>query len=236
MARGTTLGKLLDLYRAECRMSQNPAHNNQVRDTQVAILQRTQEWLWDDFDWPLLRVERFVPLQLGQRVYDTPEDLHIDRLTKVEVFFDGVYTPLCAGIDAPQYSAYNSELGEQQWPPQRWRITEDEQMEIWPIPDGNFDPVTLEGQIKITGIRKLKPLIHTDDRADLDDRLIVLYAAAETLAASGAKDANFKLDQAKKRDAKLRGHQTPRRQFRMFGVGQPERARRVPIAVYNKTS
>ena len=53
------------------------------------------------------------------------------------------------------------------------------------------------------------------------------------LASSGAKDASFKLDQAKKRYARLRGAQNPRRSFRMFGAGQGDRIKRVPIAVYN---
>ncbi|MGF7008107.1 hypothetical protein [Aminobacter sp. BE322] len=236
MARGTTLVKLLDDLRAETRVSLNPAHNAQARDTQIKLLQRVQEWLWDDFDWPILRVERIVPLLAGQRYYDTPADLDIDRITKMEVRHDQVYCALKAGIDAEHYAAYDSDLGERQWPPQRWKITENEQVEIWPIPDTNADPLTLEGNLKITGIRKLKPLVADGDRADLDDRLIVLYAAAEYLAAKGADDAKLKLDQANKRYGKLRGQQTPRKKFSLFGIGQPSRIERVPIAVYNKTS
>ena len=41
MARGKTLLKLLNDLRHEARLSQNPAHNAQVRDSQVATLQRT---------------------------------------------------------------------------------------------------------------------------------------------------------------------------------------------------
>ena len=65
MSRGTTLVKLLDDLRAECRISLNPAHNRQQRDVQVKMLQRKQEWLWNDFAWPHLRVERFIDLQAG---------------------------------------------------------------------------------------------------------------------------------------------------------------------------
>jgi hypothetical protein len=236
MARNSTLVHILDLYRAEARVSQNPAHNNQVRDTQVKLLQRTQEWLWDDFAWPLLRVDRFVEIQDGQRTYSMPADLDIDRISKIEVFHDTAWCELKPGIGAEHFTAYNSMLDERQWPPQRWRITEDEQIEIWPIPDTNYDSTTKEGWLKITGIRRLRSFVADSDRADLDDRLIVLYAAAETLAATGAKDANLKLDQANKRYAKLRGAQMPAKVFKMFGIGQDQRPRRVPIAVYNKTS
>lgn len=241
MARGTTLVKLLDMYRAECRMSFNPAHNNQDQDRQIRSLQATQEWLWDDFDWPMMRVERKIDLQAGQRYYSLPDDLHIDRISKVEAYHDGAFCPLQAGIDAWNYTVYNSDLGERQWPPQRWRIAEDNegdlgQFEIWPIPDTNADPATLEGTIKITGIRNLNPLAADTDRADLDDWLIVLYAAADYLTSKGDKSANLKQQRANARYTKLRGSQSPRRKFKMFGVGQPERVRRVPIAVYNKTS
>lgn len=236
MARNTTLVKLLDMYRAKCRLSFNPAHNNQDEDRQIRSLQATQEWLWDDYDWPLLRVERTINLQAGQRYYDLPDDLHIDRISKAEVYHDTAYCELKPGIDAVHYTAYNSDLDERQWPPQRWRISEDEQFEIWPIPDTNADLTTLEGTVKLTGIRNLNPLVAATDRADLDDWLIVLYASAEYLTGKGDKTASVIQQQANARYAKLRGSQNPRRKFKMFGVGQPDRIKRVPIAVYNKTS
>lgn len=235
MARGTTLTRLLDLYRAECRLSANPAHNSADRDRQINHIQRTQEWLWDDFDWPLLRVERTIVLQDGQRYYDLPDDLAIDRISKIELFYDSSYVPLPCGLDANHYTAYNSDLDERQDPAQRWRISEDEQLEIWPIPSTDGDETTLNSTLKITGIRNLNPLVASDDRADLDDRLIILFCAAEYLAANGAKDAQLKMEQANKRLLKLRGQQMPRNRFRMFGVGQGKYRTRIPIAVYNST-
>ena len=115
MARNTTLVRLLDMYRAECRMSFNPAHNNQDQQRQIRDLQKTQEYLWEDYDWPLLRVERTINLQAGQRYYAMPDDLHIDRISKVEVFHDTAYCALQAGIDAVHYTAYNSDLDERQF-------------------------------------------------------------------------------------------------------------------------
>lgn len=236
MARGATLIKLLNDLRAEARLSMNAAHNAQDRDRQVQMLQRKQEWFWEDFAWPHLRVERFLDLQAGQRFYDMPDDLDIDRIQKIEVKADQVYQPLCWGIDAEHYAAYDSEKGQRQWPPRRVRIYEDEQLEIWPISDTDYDPATQEGRIKITGIRRLAPLVKDSDRADLDDRLLVLHCAAELLAAQGAKDAQVKMDQATARYAKLRGDLLPRKVFRMFGNGQPDRVIRVPLAIYNKQS
>ncbi len=232
MARGSTLTKLLDDLRAECRLSLNVAHNNQNRDTQIKALQRKQEWFWNDFAWPHLRVERTIPLQNGQRFYDMPSDLDIDRIQKIEVRDAGVYCPLQWGIEAEHLAAYDSELDSRSSPAQRVRISEGEQLEVWPIPDADADPVSLEGNIRVTGIRRLNPLVADDDTADLDDRLLVLHCAAEYLAATGAKDAQVKMDQANALYLKLRGGLMPRRVFDMFGRGENTRVQRVPIAIY----
>jgi len=236
MARNTTLLRLLDLYRAEARLSLNPAHNAQTRDAQVNHLQRIQNWLWSDFAWPILIVERFSEVQNGQRYYSPPEDIDIDRVLSIAVKHDDVYCDLKPGVDDEHYAAYDSEKDERQWPPQRWKIAENEQIELWPIPDSNYATDTQEGRIKIRGIRKLQPLVDDADRADLDDRLITLFAAAEYLAGQGAKDAQLKQSQALAHYAKLRGGQTPRKKFGMFTRTSEDYVRRVPIGVYNKPS
>jgi hypothetical protein len=233
MARGTTLGKLLTDLRAECGVSLNPAHSPQDRDSYVNLLQRTQDTLWQDFAWPHLRVDRMIDVQAGQRYYDMPQDIDIDRIERIQVRTDSRYFDLHWGITADHYAAFDSEANVRSWPPQRVQIVEDEMLEIWPIPDSNFDALTLDGRIKITGIRKLKPLVATDDRADLDDRLLVLFAAAEYKAGRGADDAQIKQDKANRLYMKLRGGLMPRRVYDMLGVrnttGQPKR---VIIPVY----
>lgn len=226
MARGKTLIALLDDLRSETRNSSNPAHNQQVRDSQVKILQRTQEWLWEDFTWPHLRVERRELVQIGQRYYAPPADIRIDRIENIDVFLDGRWSRLTPGIDDSFYTAHNSDRDERAWPPRRWRIHENEQIEIWPIADQVGDAVTLEGQMKITGIRDLRSLVQDGDRVDLDDRVIVLFAAAEMLAATGAKDAQLKQDIATRRLAKLKGNLSPQPPIRMFGVGERAPPRR----------
>ena len=237
MARGTTLTRLLDDLRAECRISLNPAHTTQFRETQIKALQRKQEWFWDDFAWPHLRVERFLNLSDGQRYYDMPGDLDITRITKIEVRGTSAYQKLFWGIDAPQYATHDSELDSRAWPARHVKITENEMLEIWPIPDQNYDPATLEGRVKITGIRKLNPLVNVEtDRADLDDQLLVLHCAAEYLAATGAKDAQVKMDQAQQRYLKLRGQLMPRRVFSMFINRDKDQRRPYPTAVYRTGS
>lgn len=232
MSRGTTLVKLLDDLRAEARLSLNPAHNADSRPGQVKALQREQQRLWEDFDWPHLRVERQVPIQAGQRYYETPENMSIDRIERIELFTDGCWRQLLPGIDGEHYAAWNSDIDQRSWPPRRWKIHEDEDIEVWPISDINADDTTRDGYLKFTGIRNLRPLVDDADRADLDDVMLVGYCAAQMLAATGAKDAKLKLDAANSRYARLRGRLTPRRQFRMFGIGEVPKPREIVITQY----
>lgn len=235
MARGTTLGKLIDDLRAETRKSLNPAHNVQVRETQVKLLQRVQERLWDEFAWPHLRIERQVPAQAGQRFYETPADMAVDRIEAIELFSDGGWQALQAGIGGEHYASWNSDLDQRSWPPRRWKIAESEDIEIWPVADINANPTTRDGYLRFIGIRNLRPLVDDNDTAELDDQIIVLYAAAEMLAAEGSKDAKLKLDQANAIYARKRSGLTPRRTYRMFGVGGPHPPRRM-IAHYRPGS
>lgn len=238
MARNQTLEQLLQDYRAEIRASGNSAHNVNVRDTQVRLLQRHQETLWDEIDWSHLRVERTLDLQAGQRYYDTPDDLTIDRLEKIEVRYGDQYETLFYGIGPEHYAQWDSDRDERSWPVERWQVYEDDQVEVWPIPADNADPVSLEGRLKLTGIKKLRPLVQDDDRADLDDRLIVLFAAAETLAAQGAPDAGIKLKMAQQRKMALVGNHSKKTSFSLFGAGQQPQGRQLrgPPRVHYRTT
>lgn len=233
MARGTTLDKMLFDLRVACRLSVNAAHNTQAREAQIQALQRKQEWYWNDFAWPHLRVDRIIEVQAGQRYYDMPNDLDIDRISHIAFRSDSVFQPMHAGIDDCHYAASDSDTDQRGWPPRRWQISEDEKLEIWPISEQDFDPATQEGRIRITGIRRLRPFVAETDRADLDDQLIVKSCAADYLAANGAKDAQLKLDEANRLYVKLRGQLMPRKKFRIGRSTCEDYRRRVPIAIYN---
>lgn len=236
MARGRTLSKLLDDLRAECGLSLNPAHNAGQRDVQVHSLQRMQDWLYEDFAWPHLRVERAIELQVGQRRYSLPPDLNLERIEQIQYRANGVWRRLDAGIDPQHFAVFDSDAGQTSWPVQRWRIWEDDQIELWPVPDQAFDPVSLEGALKVIGTRKLRPLVDDADTADLDDRLLVLYASAQVLAAAGSKTAALVLQQAQRRYDTLRAELTPRRVIRMFAEAPPAKRLRGPPPVHYRVT
>lgn len=234
--RASTLGRLLIDLRAETRRSTNPAHNAATRDNDVALLQRIQETLWEDYDWPHLRVERLVRAQAGARFIAPPDGVRIDRIQSIKFFYGGEWVPLHAGIEDRHYNDFNSYAGDRSWPVERWQIYEGENLEVWPVPSENgTDPAVVgqnvvggatigdfEGWYKITGIRNLRPLVADSDTADLDDRLLVLQAASELLAASGADDAGVKEAKANRRLLKLRGNLSPVKRFKLYGTSQPQ--------------
>jgi hypothetical protein len=235
MARNTTLVDLLDQLRAEARLSLNPAHNPDVQSQQIRLLQKHQQRLWEDFRWPHLRVERQIQMQSGQRYYAPPPDIIIENIERIDIFRDAAWLPLEPQINANLYTTWNSDLNEQSWPPRRWDYhngDDGDEIEIWPIPDQNADMTTLEGVIQITGIRNLKPLVDPNtDRAELDDQMLVAFAAADILAGTGAKDAQLKLDFANDRYRTLRSRLTNKTSMKMF-VGEPVGTNKIVIGRY----
>lgn len=229
MARYSTLEKVLTDMRAEARLSLSAQHNINVRDHHIALIQREQDRLWGEFDWPHLMVDRFIPIQSGQRFYDpttvlneegdVKNDMSIERISRVDVKTDGEWMTLINGIDAAEYAAHDSFKDQRAWPPRRWRLYEDEMIEVWPIPDQNAVAETQEGYIRITGIRKCRTLVEDGDRLELDDHMIALFAAASLLAAAGAADAQLKLELANRRFNSVKGRLSKSEGFRMFGVG-----------------
>lgn len=236
MARGRLLSTLLDDYRSECRLSLNPAHNVQDRQRQVQHLQRVQRFFYDDFDWPHLRVERIVRVEAGVRYYALPDDIELERLQQVQVRDANEWVVCPPGIGPAQYATYDSDEDERSWPVERYAIYEDDRIELWPIPDRTAAETGFDGTLKFIGIRRLRKLVDDSDVADLDDRLIVLHAAAERLAADGAKDAGVKQEAAQRLYTKLRGDLTPRRRVRLFGAAPEGKALRGPPRVDYRVS
>ena len=241
MARGSTLEKVLTDVRIEARLSTGAQHNINTRDHHIGLIQREQDRLWEEFDWPHLVVDRFIPLQAGQRFYDPKaafneageprDDVHIERVSRIDVKTDGEWLTLLTGIDAAEYAAHDSYEDERAWTPRRWRLYEDEMIEVWPVPDQDASD-RQEGYLRITGVRKLRPLVQNGDRLDLDDHTVALFVAAAILAASGADDAQLKLELANRRLAAVKGRLSKRNSFHMFGVGGRPHVRRPFITRY----
>lgn len=177
--RGKTLGQLVDDLRVEVGMDPNPALSLNIVPKLKLTLRREQERLYEDFNWPFLRIRVDVPLAAGQRYYDVPDELDLERIEKIEYYWGTRWQDLTRGIGQEQFTIYNSDEDVRVEPAYRWDVLDTgsgPQIEIWPVP-----PVD-DRLVRFTGIRKLTDLVSDSDKADLDDRMLVLFAASEFIS------------------------------------------------------
>lgn len=199
MARNTSLLSLRDQLRAEIGASPSVSMGVNTIEQFDHLLRRTQERLWQDFDWSFGVIDRDEPLLAGERYYAFDPDIDYDRIMCAQVKYSDLWHPISYGIGTDEMNNYDSDQGEASEPALRWRHYEGNRFEVWPIP-------TTNNQIlRFRAVRKLPPLIATTDTALLDDTLIVLFAAAEHLARTKAQDAAAKLSQAQSHFNRLKG-------------------------------
>jgi hypothetical protein len=203
VARGTQLLQLVTMLRDEIGQANSVAVGSDATPGLQQKLRRVQDTLYIEHDWPFLR-QHFnrIALQAGQRFYDVPNELNTERIEEVAVWFNALPLPIEKGIGWEEYAKYESEADSRAEPALRWDIRwtgSKEQIEIWPIPSTN------DQELQIRGIRKLRPLIANSDVCDIDDQLIVMFAAAELLARAKSPDAQAMLSLAQRRLGKLQG-------------------------------
>ncbi len=228
MARNVQLLSLIAQLRAETGRTQQVSVGINEVENLKALLRRVQEVLYDDYEWSHLSITRTVQLNAGQRYYDFPTDLNFDRITDVKVRYNGQYIDVERGIDFTDYSSYDSNADTPARSNQvmKWDIVNtgddgaDEQIEAWPIPaDGSQ-------VFYFKGTKALSNLIAESDRCDLDDKLIVLFAAAEMLARQKSSDYKLKLDAANARMMTLRRNAVQKRPTYRMGLGSNQTSRK----------
>lgn len=211
MPLNTTLGELMTRLREECGHSVNPAQGQNTATHHKRILQRTQNFLWQDHAWNHLKVWREEQLYAGQRYYTFEPDLDFERIEEAWVLFSGTWQPIDYGITLLNYNVTDPDLDEREDPVRRWNKHEGNQYEVWPVPNSN------DTRLRFRGVRKLRPFVGDEDQCDIDDELIVLFAAAEILSRQKSPDAQVKLDMAVKRYQKLKGANSKADMFIMGG-------------------
>lgn len=207
MARGTSLEVLVNMLRAEVRDLTDVAVGTTNVASHKQLLRRTQRLLYNRYDWPFLKHEPYLDCADGQRFYNAPSGLNLERIISAVVWYGNVPSPIERGIGYEEYQSYDSDGGIKASPVRKWDWkwnpnTSTSQIELWPIPDNNND------RIQFTGLRALSALTADSDLADLDDDLIVLFAAAEILSAKKAEDAPAKLTAAREHYNTLTGNYT----------------------------
>jgi hypothetical protein len=137
---------------------------------------------------------------VNQRWYDVPDDLDIDHVNYLAVYFQDTWLPLSRGIDMYHDSTYE----EHEDFPLRWDLrfnpdADKTQIEMWPKIDGIY-PIELEGQIRLNDL--------TNDNARLlyDDRLVLQYAMAMAKAHLNRPDAALAMNAFERRVKRIRGN------------------------------
>jgi hypothetical protein len=226
MPRGTTLSECLEMLRFEAGHSPSRALGKNVEPSLRNLLRRTQMFLWADYPWDFLEVERLVPMQAGGRYYAFPADLDGTRIRSVSVRWSALWSPMCYGITDVDYNAQDPAADQRNVPVIKWgwrkNIEQDPEpvsammFEVWPLPGATAAPPNLEHQVKFEGVRTLKRFTQDNDVCDLDDQLIVLFAAAKLLGRQKLADGQEAQAAASTYYARMRGqtHKSP-----MFVLG-----------------
>jgi hypothetical protein len=207
--RGKTLGELVSDFRDEAGMASTAAMSQNALEAIKTKIRRTQEVLYSDWSWPFLRIQRDEALMAGERYYSFPVDLDPERLEVVVTReeSDSDWYPVVYGIDYSMRNDCDSELNERRDPVRAWEYHEDDQYEVWPM------PAVSGGVLRFTGIRRLPPLRQDQDRAVLDDRLIVLYAAGEWLQKAKDPSAQTLLNMADAHYRRIKGNTQRKRVY-----------------------
>lgn len=226
MPRGTQFGEVITMFREETGQASSRAMGQNQLPADKALLRRHYRRLHRAFSWPHLNVFRDKEMLAGQRYYSYPLDLDFENIYRVEVRENGgeIWYPLHYGVDRVQLNAIHSDEDEREDFPITWEVHEDDQFEVWPIPETSGHTVRFHGRARA------KTLVEESETLDIDDDLVVLYAAAERLRRDKSPDADLILEQARQHYMRLRAESAKDRSFSM-SVNRDRRPQRAPIDI-----
>jgi len=244
MASGTTLANLRGMLLAEIGDYSTP---NTTRTGELnTLLSNMQKLLASKYSWPFLEQYFEINVPSGTQYPSFPttidsglnETIPLDRNRpwNAYVFWNNIYQSVEYGIDQTYYNWMNFALGQAMDPIQRWRFRANinepvgsNTIEIWPV---NVLPQTL----RFVGQRSVQSLVQETDTCDLDDLLIVYFAAAKILKRMKQADAPDMAQLAMERLKEIRAGLPTQGRDIVLGQGEKywrERRRLVPmIAVH----
>lgn len=201
MARGTQFLEIVTRVKSETGRSDSAAIGVDDLPIIKEAVNSIYSTLYVDHDWPHLRKVFSVTLNAGQRYYDFPSGLNLERLEQTVVKFNDLRHEIDRGIGFGDYNNHDSDANERSDPVLKWDVrwtgTED-QVEVWPI------PATAQ-TLYFRGIQAAPRLVSDSDLCLLDDTLVVLFAAAALLKDEKESDKKLKLAQQLLATLKYRG-------------------------------
>lgn len=194
MPIGTKLSVLRTMLNVECGDESDETASPALIIPNNQLLNNQQTFL--DNQHSFLRGKAVVNMAatVGTRYYNLPTGVDFDRLE------EPVYTNLVNfryrleyGITQDDYNVYRSDQNVTGSPCFRWQlvnIASTIQIELWPIPSA-------AQTIIFTGLLPISPMVADTDTCVIDDLALVLFTAAERLAARGSNLAQAKGAKAK---------------------------------------
>lgn len=227
MAIGKRLVEIRKLLKAELGDVLTPGVNSSNDAGYNLLLANKQEFFYQSFDWPHLRVKIDVALSAGTRYYDFPLDqLEMTKAWTADVLFGNRWMPVEKGIEEVNFNTFNSDLNMKADFVRRVDLYNQgavQQLEVWPIP--------ATGQtLRLTGIRPLNVLQSDDDTADLDHLVLVLFCAAEILSLRKQSNAQAKLSQATQILNRVRGAAPARDSVLIMGGAESDNVRNTNLS------
>lgn len=213
MARGTTLLVLRTMLKGEI------GHNLQsgvatAQDAELnQILSDIQQWLWNKHLWYFLYTHEDIAAAISTRYYTNPSTVSLDKPTQVESKWGNIWYPVDYGIHGEQYIQSDPDRSQVLDPIRRWQVYSSTQIEVWPVP-ATAQTLRFWGTRILTGFKTAGAFDDTKT-ADLDDLLIVYYAAAEKLKRMKQADWQDKLAKGQELYNDLRAVNAPDSTFIM---------------------
>jgi hypothetical protein len=227
-----SLGQLVTNLRFEVGASSSPAAGINVRDQLVYVLNRAQEEISTDWEWPGLIVDRDIPLVVGTRYYSYPSDLVFENIDKAWLVWNTLYGELTYGIGPNEFALFNSNTGFMSFPVQRWMHNADSGLfELWPIPS-EAPPATSATQaalIRFRGTKTIPQMAADSDLCVFPPTAVVLYAAAELLARQEDAGAGLKLQKAQEFLRRLKVRQNKSGPFVIGGGRRSDIGKRIGL-------
>lgn len=189
MAIGAQLQTVVEMVQDEARLSSATSRGIDHLPHIKRLIRRYHKQMAQEHTWEHLQIKREnagVPTVAGQRYYDWPATLDVDRITRVWVRWGGDWDVVEQGITPHHYTIHDSDAGSRSDPVERWDFYGRTQFEVWPMPATAYE-------IRFEGRKLVNALVSDTDPLDLDDEMIALFVAAEILSENNQKSADTKL-------------------------------------------
>lgn len=223
MARGTAFSELVSQLRDELGRANSASVGVSDLSSLKQTINRVYESVYDEYDWPHLR-KHFTrtTLSAGQQYYDFPDGLNYERIESARVWYNSIPIDIRRGITVDDYAAYDPAADERSDPALAWDVKytgSGEQMEIWPLPASSTQ------KIQFTGLQSISTLVDDADTCLIDDKLVVLFSAAQLLRRQKSEDAETVLSLARARFQTLRRRSKGAQEPVRMGLGDSGRQR-----------